>query len=420
VTAAGAAVYGRPVRTFAVILLVLGLVPAASAARPRVTLVAAPTEVTAGTAFSLRLVVRNTRARVTVSASSAGRTVSTSAARGRATLTVPGPGDWRMTARVAGRTFALTTVPARSPGAPLRDPFRVAVAADGSLVIPNGRDHNVLRLRDGRLEVLAGNGRDGYEADGMPATSTAVGFPIDAAIGPDGDVYVVTAHRVRRIDSASGTIKTFAGTGVDGHTGDGGPAVAAQLDRAVAVAVDSAGNVFIAEYAGRIRRVDAATGRIETYAGIGREESSGDGGPASAAGIDRPHGIAIARDGTVFVADTYGNRVRRIDPSTRTITTLAAGLNVPTHVAVAADGSVYAAETQGHTIRRITLDGTATIVAGTGVARDYGDGGPAVRAGFDGVTGVAFGPDGSTYVSEVNGRRIRRIDGAGRITTVAH
>jgi streptogramin lyase len=335
-------------------------------------------------------------------------------------LTVPGPGDWRLTARVGKRAFPLRTVAARSRGAPLRDPFRVAVALDGSLVIPNGRNHNVLRLRDGTLEVLAGNGREGYETDGVPATSTAVGFPIDVAVGPDGDVYVVTEHRVRRIDWASGTIAAFAGTGVDGYTGDGGPAIAAQLDRAVGVAVDAAGNVFISEYAGRIRRVDGATGRIETYAGVGREESSGDGGPALAAGIDRPHGLALARDGTLYVADTYGGRVRRIDASTRTITTLASGLATPTHVAVAPDGSVYAAETQGHVVRRIAPNGTVTAFAGTGIPGDSGDGGPAVRAGLDGVTGVAFGPDGSTYVSEVDGRRIRRIDASGRITTVAH
>lgn len=419
-TAGPAPVYRRQVRKFAVVLLAVVLVPAASAAPPRVSLAAAPAEVTAATPFTVRIVVRNTRARVTVVASSAGRTVSAPVARGRATLTVPGPGDWRLTARVGKRVFPLRTVAARSPGAPLRDPFRVAVALDGSLVIPNGRNHNVLRLRDGRLEVLAGNGREGYETDGVPATSTAVGFPIDAAVGPDGDVYVVTEHRVRRIDSASGTIAAFAGTGVDGYTGDGGAATTAQLDRAVGVAVDAAGNVFISEYAGRIRRVDAVTGRIETYAGVGREESSGDGGPAIAAGIDRPHGLAIARDGTLYVADTYGGRVRRIDASTRTITTLASGLATPTHVAVASDGSVYAAETQGHVVRRIAPNGTVTAFAGTGIPRDSGDGGPAVRAGLYGVTGVAFGPDGSTYVSEVDGRRIRRIDAAGRITTVAH
>ena len=418
------AVYAHPVRRAAVTLLVLSLLgtPAVDAARPTVTLLAAPREAKAGTPFSVSVRVRGSNARLTILATSANGTTSAVARRAgrvyRAQLDVPLPGDWRLSARLGSRTVPLATVDVRSAGADLFEPFRVAVAPDGSLVIPNGRAHNVLRLRGGRLEVIAGNGRDGFEADGVQATTTAVGFPIDAAVAPNGDVYVVSAHRVRRIDAASGTISTFAGTGVDGHTGDGGPATAAQLDGPVAVAVAPSGDVFIAEGVGRIRRVDAS-GVITTYAGLGHQASSGDGGPAMAAEIDRPHGLTVGPDGAVYVADTYGGRIRRIDPVTRTISSVVSGLTtLPVHVAVANDGSLLVAEAQGAAISRVT-GGVVTRVVGTGFRGSTGDGGQAARARIEEPSGVAVAWDGSLYVSDLDGRRVRRIDAAGRVTTVA-
>jgi serine/threonine-protein kinase len=407
------------------VLFAVVFAPGASdAARPVVTLVAAPAQAKAGEPFSVAVRVRGSNARLTVVATSAHGTTSSAARRAgrvhRATLTVPLPGDWRISARLGSRTVRLRTLDVRSAGANLVEPFRVALAPDGSVVIPNGRGHNVLRLRDGRLEVLAGNGRDGFEADGVAATSTAVGFPIDAAPGPDGDVYVVTAHRVRRVDAATGTITTFAGTGTDGHTGDGGPAAAAQLDGPVAVAVAPNGDVFIAEVVGRIRRVDGATGTISTYAGVGRQASSGDGGPATAAEIDRPHGLTVAPDGTVYVADTYGGRIRRIDPATRTITSIASGIaTLPVHVAVAPDGSLLVAEAQGAAISRIGPGGTLTRVVGTGARGSTGDGGAATRARIEEPAGIAVAADGTLYVADLDARRVRRVDPRGRVTTVA-
>jgi sugar lactone lactonase YvrE len=406
------------------LLLVLSLLgtSAVQAARPTVTLVSAPREARAGTPFSVAVRVRGSSARLTVVASSANGTSSSAARRSgrvyRARLSVPLPGEWRLSARIASRAVRLATVDVRSAGADLFEPFRVAVAPDGSLVIPNGRAHNVLRLRDGRLEVLAGNGRDGFEADGVSATSTAVGFPIDAAIAPNGDVYVVTAHRVRKVDAETGTISTFAGTGVDGHRGDGGPATAAQLEAPVAVAVGPSGDVFVAEGVGRIRRVDAA-GVISTYAGLGHAASSGDGGPATAAEIDRPHGLTVGPDGAVYVADTYGGRIRRIDPVTRTITSVVSGLTtLPVHVAVANDGSLLVAEAQGAAISRVA-GGVVTRVVGTGFRGSSGDGGQAARARIEEPSGVAVARDGTLYVSDLDGRRIRGIDPTGRVTTIA-
>ena len=393
------------------------------AAAPRVVLLAAPTEAKAGTAFPVTLGVRGTTARLRVVATSPAGTTSATARRTghtyRARVVVSQPGDWRLSARIGRRSFPLTTIDVRSPGATLVEPFRVALAPDGALVIPNGRGHDVLRLRDGRLERIAGNGRDGFEADGVVATSTAVGFPIDAAVAPNGDVYVVTAHRVRRLDAATGMISTFAGTGTDHYDGDGGPATVANLDAPVAVAVGPDGDVFIAEARGRIRRVDAATGVISTFAGVGRDASSGDGGPATAAEIDRPHGVTVAPDGTVYVADTYGGRVRRIDARTGTITSVVSGMTTfPVHVAVAPDGSLLVAEAQGAVVSRIAPTGARTRVLGTGREGSTGDGGQATRALIEEPAGVAVAADGTIYVAEVDGRRIRRVTPNGRVTTI--
>ena len=396
-------------KRFVLILLVLGAaaVPAGHAARPGVVLTSAPGEARAGTPFGVALSVRGTTARARIVATSPLGTASVVARRTgrtqRARLTVPGPGDWRLTARIGRRSYALATIDVRSAGADLVEPFRVSPSPDGSLVIANGRGHDVLAVRNGRLVRIAGNGRDGYERDGVAATETAVGFPIDAAVAPDGDVYVVTAHRVRRIDAATGLISTFAGTGVDGYAGDGGPAAAAQLAAPVAVAVNAHEDVFIAEGVGRVRYVDAHTGVISTYAGLGRQESSGDGGPATAAGIDRPHGLAVGPDGALYVADTYGGRVRRVDWVTKRITSVASGLLLPVHMAAAPDGSILIADTQRRSLRRIGPNGAETQVG----------------SGFVEPSGVAVGPDGAIYVSDVDGRRVTRIDGAGRMTTVA-
>ena len=179
------------------------------------------------------------------------------------------------------------------------------------------------RIVRGTITTVAGNGVGAYAGDGGPATSASLQGPDGVAVDAAGNLFIADQlnRRVRKVDPA-GRITTFAGNGAGGYTGDGGPATEASVDNPSGVAVDAAGNVFIVQYDGqRVQKVDAA-GRITTVAGTGAGGHSGDGGPATAARLLYPTGVAVDRNGNVYIADYYNHRVRKVDAG-GTITTLA-------------------------------------------------------------------------------------------------
>jgi hypothetical protein len=258
--------------------------------------------------------------------------------------------------------------------------------------------------------------------DGGPAAAARLTTPFGIAID-SGSLYVADSgnNRVRRMDLATGTITTFAGTGVSGSAGDGGPATAAQLNNPSAVAIAS-GNLYISEGAGnRIRRVDLATGIITTLAGTGAAGSGGDGGPATAAQLNLPGGLAVG-SGNLYISDVNNHRVRRVDLATGTITTVAgtggvgfmgdggpataAQLNLP--LGVALDSSnLYIADNVNNRIRTVDLaTGIITTLAGTGAAGSGGDGGPATAALLNGPT-VLLLDSRNLYIADRLNNRIR-------------
>ena len=289
-------------------------------------------------------------------------------------------------------------------------------------------------------------GSDSASGDGGLATEAQLTFPYGVAIDSDGNIYIPDTenHRIRKVDT-EGIMTTFAGTGEEGYSGDGGPATEAELNWPTGVAVDGAGNVYIADRNNeRVRRVDPE-GIITTFAGTGEwgYDSDEDGGPAASALLNWPTGLALDTDGNLYIADEYNNRIRRVDTS-GIITTIAgmkrpvleageeeedagdvgddgpatsALLHRPTGVAVDDEGNVYIADRNHHRIRKVDSEGIITTIAGMADEGFSGDGGPATDAQLDSPSGVAVDGDGYILIADRGNNRIRQIGPDGVITT---
>jgi sugar lactone lactonase YvrE len=260
------------------------------------------------------------------------------------------------------------------------------------------------------IRTIAGGG----QPNDVPATSVGV-QAASVAVDATGNVFTgtLTAY-IFKVDPA-GTLTTIAGAGVGGHSGDGGPAAAALVSRGPGVAVDSAGNLYVADTSNsRIRKV-SPSGVITTIAGTGSAGFSGDGGPATSAQLAGPRGVAVDSLGTIYIADTGNDRIRKVTPA-GVITTLS---SVFSPQAVATDGSdqVYAADSGR--VLRILPDGVQVTVAGSFNSGFSGDGGPATAATLSSPAGIAIDAAGNLYIADTNNHRIRRVNTAGIITTVA-
>ena len=234
--------------------------------------------------------------------------------------------------------------------------------------------------------------------------------------------------------AAAGDINTVAGTGTPGFSGDEGPATAAKLQQPYGVAVDGSGNLYIADASNhRVRKVNGS-GTITTVAGIGSAGFSGDGGPATSAELSDPYGVAVDGSGNLYIADTLNHRVRKVDGS-GTITTVAgtgtagfsgdgglatsAELDGPWGMAVDGSGNLYIADQGNSRVRKVDGAGTITTVAGTITTGFSGDEGPATSAELFYPEGVAVDGSGNLYIAEHSNERVRKVNGSGTITTVA-
>ncbi|MFO0905309.1 MAG: hypothetical protein U0939_20040 [Pirellulales bacterium] len=289
------------------------------------------------------------------------------------------------------------------------------------------------------IDTVAGTGKPEDGPASGPALAVNVGEPFGVEIGPDDALYIteVRNHRVRRLDRATGQLATVAGNGKKGYSGDGQPAVDAQLNEPYEVRFDRAGNMYFVEMQNHvIRRVDAKTKIITTIAGTGVAGYSGDGGPALKAQFRQPHSIALDHRGGLYVADIGNHRIRRIDLETGIVDSIAGNgerklpksgelaLDQPVfgpRALFIADKTLWVALREGNSVWRLSLDdGRWRHVAGTGKKGFSGDGGPAADAAFDGPKGIAVGPTGDVFVVDTENQTIRRIDVARRtIHTIA-
>lgn len=296
----------------------------------------------------------------------------------------------------------------------------------------------VIAYPQGTIRTAAGTGVAGYSGDGGRATSARLDQPFHCCFGTSGEMYVADTnnHSIRKVDR-NGNITTVAGCGKKGYSGDGGPATAATLNEPYGVAVDKDGTLYIVDRLNAaIRRVDGKTGVITTLAGTGKPGYNGDGGPANLAQLREPNGLALDGRGGLLIADVADNRIRRVELGTGTIETicgtgrrefsgdggiaLGASLDGARAVDVDRDGNIYVCEREGNRIRMIDAAGIIRTIAGTGKAGYSGDGGPAFQATFDGPKWVHVAPDNSIYVVDTENHCVRRIDRkTGLIATVA-
>ncbi len=301
-------------------------------------------------------------------------------------------------------------------------------AASGTVVGPNSV-----------ITTVAGNGNSTYYGDENPATAAGLDQPPGVAVDSAGDLFIVDTGnvRIREVNLATGLITTVAGNGTSGYGGDNGPATAAELYQPMGVAVDTAGNLFIADTGNdRIREVNLSTGVITTVAG-GGNLGLGDNGPATAAELYDPYGIAVDAAGDLFVADEGNGRVREVNQATGVITTVAgngtagysgdnglataAELRAPSGVAVDAAGDLFIADTYNYRIREVDhATGLITTVAGNGTAGSSGDNGLATAAELRAPSGVAVDAAGDLFIADKDNAWIREVNRAtGVVTTIA-
>jgi len=287
----------------------------------------------------------------------------------------------------------------------------------------------------GVITTFAGNGTAGYSGDGGPATSAQLNFPTGIATDTFGNLYIVDYqnNRIRKV-TPGGVISTVVGNGTGGFSGDGGLATSAMIYQPEGVAADRNGNLYIADAGNnRIRKVTPG-GVISTFAGNGTAGYSGDGGPAVSAQVSQPEGLVVDAAGNLYIADSENNRIRKVTPS-GVISTVAgngavgfsgdggpataAQLSFPLSVALDTAGSLYIADTNNNRIRKVNTGGTIATVAGTGTFGYSGDGGPATLAEIAQPEGVALDGAGNLYIADTFNNRVREVNSGGTIDTAA-
>ena len=324
----------------------------------------------------------------------------------------------------------------------------VVVDSAGNLYIADGSNGTVRKVTaaSGIITTLAGNNTDGYSGDGAPAVSAQLNNPYGVAVNAAGDLFIADGSNglIRKVASDTGVIRTVAGH-YDRYSppivADGVPATEASL-QTYGIALDSSGNLYVTD-GSRIRKVAAATGIITTVAGNIITQPggfaagySGDGGPATSARLNAPLGVAVDTVGNVYIADTYNNVIRKVTVATGIITTVVggaavytgdggpatnAGLKLPTGVALDSAGNLYIADQGNNAIRKVTVGtGIITTVAGNGVQGYSGEGGLAARAQLNQPACVALDSADNLYIADQGNNAIRKITVAtGIIMTIA-
>jgi trimeric autotransporter adhesin len=296
---------------------------------------------------------------------------------------------------------------------------------------------SAVSVRAQYISTFAGTGTAGYTGDGGLALTAQFNGCSGVAVDGAGNIYIADQGNnvVRRI-SFAGVISTFAGTGTAGYSGNGGQASLAQLNQPVAVATDAAGNVYISDMGNSTVRIVNTLGIISNYAGNGTAGYTGNGGNANLAQLNNPVGIALDAAGNLYIADALNNVIRKVEAGTQFMTTYAgsgaqgnsgdggpaamAKMYAPSSVAVDVSGNVYIADQLNNTIRKVSAaTGLISNFAGNGAAGNSGDGGLAVAAGLRYPSSVSVDGAGNVYIADQGNYNIRMVTTDGMIHHVA-
>jgi DNA-binding beta-propeller fold protein YncE len=315
--------------------------------------------------------------------------------------------------------------------AKLQAPFGVDFDRDGNLYFIEFIGHRVRKIdRKGVLHTIAGTGEKGYAGDDGPATKARFNSMHSLAVTPSGDIYVADTwnNRVRKIDSKTGAIRTIAGTGAKGFSGDGGPATKARFGGIYCLALDAKGEkLYLADLDNRrIRVVDLDSGIVETAAGNGERGVPKDGAEARKAPLVDPRAVAVDAKGNVYILERGGHALRVVDAEGKIRTVAGTGkkgfrgddgealhaeFNGPKHLCVDRNGDVLIADTENHVIRKyLPRDGKIVRVAGNGRKGRKGLEGSPLDAELSQPHGVNARPDGSIYIADSINDRILKIE----------
>jgi hypothetical protein len=290
----------------------------------------------------------------------------------------------------------------------------------------------------GIIQTVLGNGKEGYEGDGSPAVQVACETPYMCAFDARGNMFVCMGrnHRILRMDARTGIVTLVAGTGQEGYSGDGGPALNATFTMPYGLTVDTNGDIYVAERRSVVRKIDGRTGTISTIAGTGESGYSGDGGPGNKAMLREPNDVYLDGKGGLLIADIQDQRIRRVDLRTGTITTFAgtgeksrAGdgkrateASIMGARAVCMDklGNTYICEREGNGVRKVDTKGILTTVAGAEAVRGYsGDGGSALAATWGAPKAIRCDLQNNVIVVDTENNAVRRIDArTGTVNTI--